>query len=283
MQNKLCRNEGLIYQIEFRRYYAVLFLLFSFLFCTSAVVQHKGIYSFYSQIIKDSFEVYIDTSPNFKSDGTASVVFYLDANLALGEEVRSRIDSTKTNTLFVGVGHIGNYRKLRRRDFIPPKLMNGEWQQSTDENFGQAANFYTFMKEKLVPFVNARYPNNRQFSIIGHSLSGLFVYYALLQDTPLFKNYVALSPSLWVNHSTIFEYENQFFEIHKTLDDLTLYHTWGGLERLNKIRFASKRMNTVFYERKYLGLNYKFRELAWKGHNDSVDPALSYIFKEVDF
>jgi predicted alpha/beta superfamily hydrolase len=237
----------------------------------------------YSDLVKDSFEVYVDTSPNFKSDGRASVVFYLDANLALGEEVRRRIDSTKTNTLFVGVGHIGNYRKLRRRDFIPPKLMNGEWQQSADKNFGQAANFYKFMKEELMPFINVRYPNNGEYSLIGHSLSGLFVYYTLLQGTPLFKNYVALSPSLWVNHSNIFEYENQFFETHKTLDNLTLYHAWGGLERFNKIRFTSRRMNIVLYERKYFGLNYKFRELAWKGHNGSAGPALSYIFEEVDF
>ncbi len=237
----------------------------------------------YSYLVKDSFEVYVSVPTEFKNDGSASVVVYFDANLKLGRQIRSKLDEQSGNTIFVGIGHLGSYHVKRRRDFIPPNSVNGIRAESEDANYGHSDVFYTFLAEELMPFVNARYPNNGQFSIIGHSLSGLFVYYALLQDTPLFKNYIALSPSLWVNHSNIFEYENQFFEIHKTLDNLSLYHAWGGLERFNKIRFTSRRMNIVLYERKYFGLNYKFRELAWKGHNGSAAPALSYIFKEVDF
>lgn len=244
---------------------------------------YNGSFVFYSERVNDSFEIFISLPVNLKKDESASIVVYLDANLELGEQIRSKHDVQSGNTIFVGIGHTGNYRLKRRRDFISPQMVNGVSIESNTTNYGHADKFYRFLEDELIPYINSTYSNNGVYSLIGHSLSGLFVYYALLQDTLLFKNYVALSPSLWVNHSNIFEYENQFFETYKTLDDVSLYHSWGGLEVVNKVRPSSRKMQEVMELHKYLGVCSTFYELPNKGHNNSVGISLNKIFKQIKF
>jgi hypothetical protein len=85
----------------------------------------------FSDFVKDSFELYIDLPPGFKKDKEYSIALYMDANLKMGKEIREQIklpvnQQNLNNVIFVGVGHIGNYRVLRRRDFIPPVVKDGD-------------------------------------------------------------------------------------------------------------------------------------------------------------
>ena len=166
----------------------------------------------YSESVNDSFEIFISLPATFKNDGFAAVVFYFDANLKLGEQLRSKLDAKDGNAIFVGIGHIGNYRIKRRRDFIPPHIANSISIESNNPNYGHADELNRFIEKELIPYVNTNYPNNGEYSLIGHSFSGLFIYYAFFQDKALFKNYVSLSPSLWVNSSNVFEYEELCLE-----------------------------------------------------------------------
>lgn len=78
----------------------------------------------------------------------------------------------------------------RNKDLTPTRIDN--WSTS-----GGAANFLSFIKDELIPYVNKTYPSNGDNTLWGHSLGGLFVINALLNAPHAFKSYIAVDPSLW--------------------------------------------------------------------------------------
>jgi predicted alpha/beta superfamily hydrolase len=241
---------------------------------------------FHSTNVKDSFELYVDFPTNYSPDSSNSIVFYMDANLKIGKELRRQIklDENKArleNVIFVGVGHIGDFRKLRRRDFIPPKIENGNIVAETDTAFGQGDHFFKFLTSELIPYINRTLPNNGFYSFIGHSFSGLFSFYCILQPENPFKNLVALSPSLWVNYNNFFELEIKFKERQKEPLNSTIYHACGSREWASKVRRTSRQMRDTLMSRNYPGLNYIYQEHAGKTHNGVVPISLEYILKEI--
>jgi predicted alpha/beta superfamily hydrolase len=62
---------------------------------------------------------------------------------------------------------------------------------------GGAANFLSFLKAELVPYVNTHYPVNGVNLIHGHSYGGLFLIYAIANDPTVFDGYLILDPAMW--------------------------------------------------------------------------------------
>ena len=62
---------------------------------------------------------------------------------------------------------------------------------------GGADRFRRFLRQEVIPFVEARFRTGERRAIMGESLAGLFVVDTLLNDPALFADYVAISPSLW--------------------------------------------------------------------------------------
>jgi predicted alpha/beta superfamily hydrolase len=249
---------------------------------------NKSVNAIYSYHVKDSFELYVDFPPNYSKDSNNSIVFYMDANLRMGKEIRKQIKLDKNkvkleNVIFVGVGHIGNYRKLRRRDFIPPIIENGRIVSDNDPDFGHGEDFYKFLTIELIPYINKKYPNNGYYSFIGHSLSGLFSFYCFMQPENPFKNHVALSPSLWINHNNFFELEKEFKRSSKGSLNVTLYHACGTREWANKVLTTSRKMHEILIYRNYPGLNYIYQEHQGKAHNGVVPVSLEYVLNALNF
>jgi len=67
---------------------------------------------------------------------------------------------------------------------------------------GGAAQFLSFLKTELVPYVDGHYPANGTHLVHGHSYGGLFLIYVLMNDPALFDGYVVLDPAMgWDNHA----------------------------------------------------------------------------------
>lgn len=62
---------------------------------------------------------------------------------------------------------------------------------------GGGDQFLAFIKNELIPYVNKNYPSNGDNTLWGHSLSGMFAVYAMLNEPTLFKSFIAVDPSLW--------------------------------------------------------------------------------------
>ncbi|MGG9972444.1 alpha/beta hydrolase [Ferruginibacter sp. SUN002] len=236
----------------------------------------------YSEKVKDSFELYVSTPAIIEDLKTYNVVYYCDANLKSGRKLRELISSDtykeKTaNTIFVGVGHIGNFHVLRRRDYILPTIKNGDT-LARDEKYGHIEDFYQFLKTELIPKINSKYrTNNENNSILGHSLGGLFAFYCLFKNETLFTNYYALSPALWIDHYNIYEFNKLD---SGNINERHLYFSTGGREVMNHIRKGTNRMNKFLNDKKYDQLMYRYDIHKRKTHNAQVPLSLDYILKQ---
>lgn len=65
---------------------------------------------------------------------------------------------------------------------------------------GESEKFRAFIKEELFSEINKRYRTTNEKSIIGESLSGLFVMETFFLTPEMFDNYIAFDPSLWWNN-----------------------------------------------------------------------------------
>ena len=70
---------------------------------------------------------------------------------------------------------------------------------------GGSADFRAFLKDELMPAVEATYRTTGETAIIGESLAGLFVVETLLLEPEMFDTYIALDPSLWWNDQQLVE------------------------------------------------------------------------------
>ncbi len=84
----------------------------------------------------------------------------------------------------------------RNRELTPTQLEN--WETS-----GGGEKFLHYITKELIPYIDGRYPSNGDNTLWGHSLSGMFAVYAMLNASASFKSYIAVDPSLWWDNSLI--------------------------------------------------------------------------------
>jgi len=85
----------------------------------------------------------------------------------------------------------------RRRDLTGPTRVATD--SAIAKHVGGSAAFRRFLRDELIPAVNARYRTTSERTLVGESLAGLFVVETFLTEPWLFQHYIALDPSLWWN------------------------------------------------------------------------------------
>ena len=96
----------------------------------------------------------------------------------------------------------------------------------------------------------------------------------------MFRNYVALSPALWINESNIYHFEKKYSKYSDSLHH-TVYLCVGSRETMNKILASSRRMRDTLEARKYKGLNFIYKEFEGETHNSEVPLALEMILPKL--
>jgi uncharacterized protein len=258
-----------------------LLLFLAFLSSCTTSSQHPSL-TLYSKEINDSFDIYITLPANYSPAKTYAHVYYLDASLKSGNHLRklaaSQPNPQLQNTIFIGIGHRGNFQPKRRRDFIPPEMHNGNILPGSSKNYGHADRFYNFLTTEVIPFIESKYPSDNQRTLIGHSFGGLFSFYCLFRKDRMFNKFIAMSPSLWVNKYNILEYESAFASGATGLP-VYLYLSAGGREYLNYILQGNRKMKALLQKRNYKGLNFESAIHKGKTHHSQVPVSLEYLLK----
>jgi predicted alpha/beta superfamily hydrolase len=240
---------------------------------------HTTVRKVYSTNVKDSFEIYISEPEERLAGNYDEVIYYLDANLKSGKLLRQLVEDDKVKFrkkfLYVGIGHIGNFHQLRRRDFILPFIQNGDTIPRSAE-YGQTEKFYQFLQSELIPSIDANYPNEARRSILGHSLGGLFAVYCLFRNEGLFDKYFALSPALWIDHFRIFQFDRIK---DRPVKGSYLFLAAGSRENFNNILNGFHRMEEYVAEKKYSGFNFD-RHIYYGTHNSYLKTDISRILYE---
>jgi len=115
------------------------------------------------------------------------VVHTVDSLVALGE-IRS--------VIVVGIPNTE-----RRRDLTGPTRVASD--SAIAPHVGGSAAFRGFIRNELIPAINARYRTTDERSIVGESLAGLFIVEVFLREPALFQHYIALDPSVWWNNNNL--------------------------------------------------------------------------------
>jgi predicted alpha/beta superfamily hydrolase len=218
----------------------------------------------YSAIVKDSFGVTVLKPPSFNSQEKYHHVYITDGSLGIGAYVLGQVESWKatipSNCIIIAISHTGYWETKRARDFIPSDITG-----NSKSDFGDAENFYLFLKDELIPQIDKEFPNKKDRSFIGHSFGGLFCLYTLFKDDKLFDKHFAISPSIWANNYELNKIEENFSINHKSLNaDVILFA--GGLEFLNKVLPATRNFYNTIEKRNYSGLQIKKQEINNANH-----------------
>jgi predicted alpha/beta superfamily hydrolase len=145
-----------------------------------------------SSILKQKRLIQVFTPSNYKPGSTDKydVLYVLDGgnwNTGLIMQIQHFLEGegNMPPTIIVSVLGID-----RNKDLTPTHM--DSWKTS-----GGGDKFLSFLKNELIPYVNKTYPSNGDNTLWGHSLGGLFVIYAMLNEPTAFKSYIAVDPSLW--------------------------------------------------------------------------------------
>ncbi|MEC5158609.1 alpha/beta hydrolase [Chryseobacterium sp. MP_3.2] len=153
------------------------------------------------------------TPPDYKTNTDALPVMYM-ADGGIKDEDFPHIANTlaelvKTKkippTILVGIANT-----QRRKDLTGPTEI--EKDKEIAPLVGGSEKFSAFIKEELFPEINKRYRTTNEKSIIGESLSGLFVVEVFLLTPEMFDNYIAFDPSLWWNDQYLVKTAKEHFE-----------------------------------------------------------------------
>jgi predicted alpha/beta superfamily hydrolase len=251
----------------------ILFLLF----IIPAFAQKRMAEDFKSINTGDTYTVTIRYPANFNTTKSYKVVYVPDGSLKMGNYIlgtsKSWAAKIPADVVVVTIGHQNGHEMQRQRDFIPSDAGG----YSTKE-FGQANKFYRFLKNELIPYVKGKIPNQETTGFIGHSFSGLFCLYLLLQPDKLFDKHFAISPSVWANYEEIIKIEKQYSEKNKTLNAHVQIYA-GSLEVLNKVLYSATKFYNTVKDRKYKGCTISFETVPWANHISMIQPGVDKALK----
>jgi predicted alpha/beta superfamily hydrolase len=207
------------------------------------------------------------------------IAFVADGTIGLGEYVLGKNEDWKatipSNTIIVTIGQLGDWEDKRKRDFIPSDIS-----LNSEEYFGKAHLFYSFLKSELIPYINKKYPHQKSKFFIGHSFSGLFCLYAALKNEKLFDRYFAISPSVWANYGELLKIEEAAAKNNKDiLASIDIYV--GGLEIFNKVISSSTKFYKQIQSRNYKSLSISYETIGSANHFSVRKPAIDKILSKI--
>ena len=126
------------------------------------------------------------------------VVYLLDGGPEQDfDHIAGIVQSRDMNWSFERFILVGVQSVNRRHFFAPPVVEPGPYTEMLGAEPGGTSTYRRFLREELMPVVNAQFRTSGHDAVIGESLAALFVVESLLEEPTLFEDYIAISPSMW--------------------------------------------------------------------------------------
>jgi len=252
----------------------------------SVVAQHRiDKFSLESRLVKgETYPIEVVLPDDYDSTMTYPVIYFTDWFFSQGTGPaiynRMRFAGAIEPIIFVGIGTEGemeDWRMERWRDLTPTSMPRLDYPDSiaagSRGKSGGASNFLAFIRDELIPRVEANYscdPTDR--GLFGFSLGGLFGTYVLGAEPQLFHKYFLGSPSVRYNNFDMIE------QLKETLPEnysavKAVFITVGEEEPGDYLKgFAEIR--DLMLEKKVPGLQVESYIVQGEGHLLSASPAI---------
>ncbi len=240
---------------------------------------------FYSFFVEDNLQIYIALPDSYNSGDTRSypVIYLLDgdwffdgSHWRLGKGgVRGMISrfadaGEMPEAILVAIGY--PTKNHRERDFLYPA---DPWVSLSS---GGGLNFYYFLKDELIPKIDAKYKTNITYgrTLIGHSHGAYFSLFTLIKNringTSLFKNFLISSPTVFYYNEYLLNQEYTMYQ--KTNGTLAInIRISVGENELSILVYSFEKLKTRLIERNYIGMNFDYQLYEDKHHRSVVEPA----------
>lgn len=258
----------------------------------AATQQHKIKSTHVNQEFTISIALPFSYHDKHAQDKTYPTIYLLDAYYHFGTASESTrfmaYCSDYPETIIVGIDYtydqpwphsLNQFRANRFRDYTP--IPDPEIEASRKKTFaldtvttGRAGPFHQFISQELIPLIKSEYRTNpSQQLLYGHSLSGLFVLYALFQEPTLFQGYISTSPSIWYSNKAILTNENHYAQTHTDLP-AKLYLSVGQQEEDPTSQMVSNvfHLSAVLQSRNYKNLTLKYQAFDNRNHCEAMLP-----------
>lgn len=160
--------------------------------------------SLHSEALNESKEFWVQLPETYNptSNEKYPVIYILD-----GFSLKNNLETVYNNywghylphMILVGISNKSN----RTRDLTTSQIKMRRGNEF-DQDTGGAENFTKFIESELIPHIDKTYPTTSYRTLIGHSYGGLFTINMLINHNNLFKNYIAIDPSLdWDNQKLL--------------------------------------------------------------------------------
>lgn len=236
---------------------------------TPVVIRNSRVHTLYAAEIAQEYKISVQLPHGYHESGEPYPVLYvLDGDQFFGmvtDSVRLLQHAKEVpDLLIVGIGYgtdTADHFINRIRDYSPSPI----------EQFpfgGGAEPFRSFLLEEVIPLINATYHTNAtNHTLMGASISGLFVLDTMLQHPSLFTQLIVSSPSLFWDNFRIRQLEAHYAQQHADLP-VHLFLSVGAAEEM---REDIQAFSTTLAERRFPGLTLHTATFADETHF-SVQP-----------
>ena len=220
-------------------------ILLLLVFCFSFSFGQKTIYKKYeSGDLRDVRDVRIYLPKSYEKDSLANFPLTIV------------LDAEKLYDLYLGVNNF-----YASRDEAPEQIIVGVNMESTrikDASFNitdskptqDARRFYTFLRDELIPFVEANYKTSPFLTIVGEGLTANMITHFLQEDNPIFNAYISLNPTLAPEINSLVQ--NYQLEKMGGMDNSFYYYISGNpfasSEKMERIQAFGKFMKSTEIE-----------------------------------
>ncbi len=237
-------------------------------------------FAFASRSVGDTFQVYVAVPDRYRVDAGARypVVYLLDANwnfLAVRGVIGSLVrQGDMQPVILVSMcpiqalqdGH-GGTAPARCRDLTPTAVPDFP-------GSGHAAAFASFLRSELIPHIDATYRTRRTAedrALVGHSLAGLFTWYATLHLGDVIHKFIPASASLFWDDHVMWDDEAAYSRGHRELP-ATVYSTVSTGEGPDMVEDRDQFV-ALLRSRGYTGLSISTATYIGIEHDSSSGPA----------
>ena len=228
-----------------------------------------------SKILNENRNLVISLPEGYETSGQNYPVLYLlDGHEATLSEALVVTRKLEADMIIVAIPNTD-----RDRDMMPLSAPSYEVQ-----NPG-AGQFLSFIEKELIPYIDDNYRSNKERTIRGQSLSGLFVMYAFLAKPELFSNYIGNCAGWFADMDSYFNtladksfQTKDWFQGKKLFVANSLADPLDPSQEIHHAMLAfSKKINAVFGESMY----FKYATYENAGHipYSSFYDGLKYILE----
>lgn len=167
---------------------------------------------------------------------------------------------------------IPNNPGTRQRDFTPPT-------DDSQQNLSGTEKFTLFMSDELFPIIESNYRTYDYKLLFGHSGTGLFSIYTLLNHIEIFDAIITASPYIMWNDDYIVEYTNSVIS-KMDFTNKSLYISIGDEPNY----FESLDALTTLYKNNDTGLKWKYEKFTDEDHASipvtTLINGLNFVFSD---